>query len=294
MTELTNSRLLDSLPEEYRTNENVTKYLNKETGDLDLLQLAKAHDHLSRATGWPADQVLRIPKADDAAGWEGLYSRLGRPDTPEAYAFNGIDLAQGGDKAFVEGFRADAHRLGFTQAQMDGTMAYLGSSIAIADQQLATQIDTDRKAARADFNAWAGSPEKIAIYENEIPSVVERLGLKAGLVTKNEDGTVNADSKANLIKVLNVGGEADNPALLRLFAVMADMTAEPGALPGTGHAVTPQAGGMDKASATSALAAFNADGDKLAALYDPRHASHRSVKAEWQELIKASTRTEGS
>ena len=269
---------MDSLPEGLRSSDTFAKFIDPETKDLSVSRLAESYQHLQSAAGWPADQIVRLPKADDAKGLSDLYGRLGRPETPEAYAFNGIDLKNEGDKAFVEGFRADAHAAGMTQSQMDVMMGYLGKSMATVDADIERQIAAQREAATAELRTTWG--DKYDILRNDIPASVEWLGVKAGLIDpKSPDAATQRD---NLVKALNVGGEADNPTLMRLFGVFADLRAEGGSLPGQGKAV--QQGSMTVAEAQAAKTAFLAKAENVDALHDAFHANHKLAIAERDRL----------
>ncbi|WP_303829387.1 hypothetical protein [Asticcacaulis taihuensis] len=261
-TQPTNSNWLDGLPEAYRANPSITRYDGLES-------LLKGVDGYAKHFGVPADQILRLPPKDATPeAMSEFYGRLGRPETPEAYAFNGIDLKNEGDKAFAEGFRADAHRLGFTQTQMDGIMSYLGSSITTVDQQIEAQLKAHREATAVELKtAWG---EKYDIYQNEIPAVFERLAAKAGM------------DKDAALKAFNEGGFADNAAVMKVLAVMADMTAEGGPLPGQGRAEI--AGEMSYEQALIAKKAFSEDAAKQAALHNAADPKHVEAIAERNRL----------
>lgn len=56
-------------------------------------QLSKSYWELQKLQGVPADQILKLPKdAADADGWKAVWRRLGAPEKPEDYTFEGVDL----------------------------------------------------------------------------------------------------------------------------------------------------------------------------------------------------------
>lgn len=240
-------------------------------------------DGYARHFGTPADQLLRMPKADDAEGMAQLWGKLGRPDTPEAYTFDGLDKMSEGDQAFINSFRAKAHAAGIPQAHMSVMMGHLSEALATVDGQLEEQTVAAREAATAELKkAWG---DKYDVMRNDIPASLQWLGEKAGLIQPGD-----AEGLNGLVKALNVGGEADNPALMRLMGALADLRAEGGSLPGTGKAVPPVASTeASREAARVKLTEFNADKDKMDALYDTRKPGHIAAKEEWQRLVEASS-----
>ena len=64
--------------------------------------------------GLPADQILRLPKADDAEGMMKVYDRLGRPAKPEEYKLPKVaHRTPEAEKAAQEWF----HKAGLTTSQ---------------------------------------------------------------------------------------------------------------------------------------------------------------------------------
>lgn len=93
-----------------------------------------ASKQLAKTKGWatPADAIksygelegllggekLPLPKTpDDKAGWDRVYTALGRPDTPDGYQIAAPEGASEGDKAFITGYLQKAHELGLSKAQ---------------------------------------------------------------------------------------------------------------------------------------------------------------------------------
>jgi hypothetical protein len=90
-------------------------------------QVLNAYKNLEKFHGVPAEQLLKLPKSnDDQAGWDSVYTKLGRPAKAEDYGE--FKAPEGVDASFVNTERvkwADgvAHKLGFTKAQRDGLLA---------------------------------------------------------------------------------------------------------------------------------------------------------------------------
>lgn len=57
-------------------------------------EIAKAHREAERHIGVPSDQILRLPKdATDEAGWNAVFSRLGKPAAATEYDLAGVKFA---------------------------------------------------------------------------------------------------------------------------------------------------------------------------------------------------------
>lgn len=256
------------LPEAYRANEGFTAFKNID-------DLAKSYDGARKLVGVDPQFLVRLPRDGNAEETAALYNRLGRPEAPDKYEFNGIELKNEGDKAFVEGFRQHAFDRGLTQAQMDGVLGYLGGSMAQLDAAYEKQAGEYRAATEAELRTqWGG---KYDVYRAEVPATVEKLAAKAGY---------SGDEAKAIYEKLNADGVTDNPAFMRLMAVVADMTAESGALPGGGGENT-QTANLSVDQASQALDAFYLDKEKAAAVHDTRHPGHKAAKDEWQRLVAA-------
>jgi hypothetical protein len=69
---------------------------------------AKAHRDAEKFVGVPADQLLRLPKdAKDEAGWNTVYTRLGKPKEAKDYDLSGVKFADGAaiDDSFADMIR---------------------------------------------------------------------------------------------------------------------------------------------------------------------------------------------
>lgn len=61
-------------------------------------ELSKQYRALEKHVGAPPDRLIRLPeKPDDAAGWNGVYQRLGVPAEAKDYDFAGVKRADGKD-----------------------------------------------------------------------------------------------------------------------------------------------------------------------------------------------------
>jgi hypothetical protein len=83
------------------------------------LEAVKAHRSAEKFVGVPADQVLRLPKAEDTDAWGAVWKRLGAPEKPEGYDFTPVEFD---DAALTTRFR-DAFRETAAKLNMPKNMA---------------------------------------------------------------------------------------------------------------------------------------------------------------------------
>ena len=79
-------------------------------------QALESYQHLEKTMRAPADQVVRLPKEDDAEGWGDVYTRLGRPEEPAGYKLNEAEVPEGVPD-FTPRLREWAHEAGLSQNQ---------------------------------------------------------------------------------------------------------------------------------------------------------------------------------
>ncbi len=267
--------LLSRLDAPLQTDPSVTKYINPETKDLDLGKLVASHLNAQAKLGAPVEQIVRLPKDDDAAEWAKVYDRLGRPADPKDYDF-GVTFEHPADVEFTDGFRKVAHDLGLSQKQLQSVMGYYNGALDTLNQRLEADVVAQREAAEASLkSAWGA---KYDHYRNEVPATLEWLAQQSGLV-KAGDAAALETFKAEL----NAEGLSDNPLFLRLLAAVADQRAEPGSPAGQA-----QTGGMGPQDAKAKLMEKELNPDWTKALYDRNHPQHNAVVEERARLLIAS------
>lgn len=110
------------------------------------LEATKAWKAAEKFVGVPADQIIRIPKeVSDEAGWNGVWTRLGKPADAKGYDFTAIKRADGSNldvdtEAFI---RDQSFKLHLTK---DAATAYANEWIKREDGAKArTAADTSAK-----------------------------------------------------------------------------------------------------------------------------------------------------
>lgn len=103
----------DSIPEEIRGHSSL-EHIN------DIGALAKSYVHAQQMVG--ADKIALPSKSATSEEWSEVYSRLGRPESPDGYDFQLNNLPEGAelDTDLVSWFKDSAHKAGMNtqQAQM--------------------------------------------------------------------------------------------------------------------------------------------------------------------------------
>ena len=113
-TETTPENWYDSLPDEYKSNPNVTKYKSQE-------ELLNGHINLTKKIG---EKGLTKPETDE--DWNNAYAFLGKPETIESYKYtpneelpDEIQL----DEQMATSFKEVAHEIGLNPNQYEKLMS---------------------------------------------------------------------------------------------------------------------------------------------------------------------------
>lgn len=128
-----------------------------------------ANKAIAQKKGWasPADALksytelegllggekLPLPKTpDDKAGWDRVYTALGRPDSPEGY---NLPVPEGVDPAMSKEYAGKAHELGLTTKQANELLKWheeKGGSVAKAQEtEIAARIDQEIAAVKDNW-----------------------------------------------------------------------------------------------------------------------------------------------
>ncbi len=103
-------------------------------------------DKAGRGVVWPKDEK-------DAAGWDSIYSRLGRPASPDEYKF---ELPEGQD-GFAKHMAPILHQAGVSQAQAaklaEAFTAYTGEQTKSTQEAFAAKTEADLNALKSEWGA---------------------------------------------------------------------------------------------------------------------------------------------
>jgi len=117
------------------------------------IEATKAHREAERFIGAPANELLRMPKADaDAVTLQSFWGRLGAPNDKTGYDLSGVKFADGTplDDAFVQTFRETAASLHLPKDAAAGVAQAFVKFLDNADMAEATEhsaaLQTERDA----------------------------------------------------------------------------------------------------------------------------------------------------
>lgn len=185
-------------------------------------------------------RYLRTPNPDDQAAMDSFFNSLGRPESPDKYAFDlPEEMANLVDKDTLGKYTEMAHKAGLTNDQAKALMSFELERSKSEFDALATQrVEAENQLKQMwgpDFdNRLAGAKAATAIYQEKYPDAINQL--------------------------LN-SPERNNPALIAMFSELGEALRE------KGHAGSVQAPqyGMSSADAL----------DKIREIQDnPAHAYH--------------------
>lgn len=235
----------------------------------DIEGLAKSYKHAAGLVGLDKGAVLRIPKDDDAEGWNALHARLGRPDTPDAYQFPELpgELLEGVEPAA----RAAFHELGLSGKQAAGVMGlYAAQAKAAVEAREARALEIEGQVIADLKKEWGEAFD-------------ERTGALAA--------TVRQLGGEDLVKLMNEARMPDgvrlgsHPLLIRAFAEVAQRLAEPSTLRGGSAGQHP--GAITPVQAQARIAELQSDPAFRAEFADRNHPKYSGHKAEWERLHRA-------
>lgn len=175
-------------------------------GFKDPLSALESYHNAEKLLGAPADQIIRLPKADDAQAWEGVWAKLGRPEKPEGYE---LPVPEGDDGEFAKLASQWFHAAGVPKAAAQAIAK-------AANEHAAAQMKTQKEALEREANQqlealkteWGAEFDKRAEFAKR---GLAAYGKKAGLDDNDLGVLEHAIGTAKMI---------------RLFAALGETTAE--------------------------------------------------------------------
>lgn len=123
------------------------------------VQATKAARELQKHFGVPADQLIKLPKADDEAGWRGVRERLGMPKEAKDYDLTGVKYADGSDleTGFTDTMRNALHRAGVPKDAapevVKAVVKYLGDADTAETNERTIRTQTERAALQKEWGS---------------------------------------------------------------------------------------------------------------------------------------------
>lgn len=213
-TETPTENWYDSLPDDYKSNSNVTKYKSQE-------EFIKGHINLSKKIG---EKGLLKPETEE--DWNNAYAFLGKPETIEGYEYTPSEELPDElklNEQMATSFKEVAHEIGLNPNQYKKLM---GSYISMTEQGF--------KARQEQTQAELLASEK-ELKETWGQAFDQNIEMARNIVKKYDNG-------GKLTELLdtplpNGSSLGNNPVLLNMLANLAKTTMEDGGLVGRGAGI---------------------------------------------------------
>lgn len=137
-----------------------------------------------------AGNTVVLPKDGDQEGWDNLFSRLGRPESPDKYDFK---MPEGGDETLAGWFRENAHKAGLNTKQagqlFDAWNQFNETFVKESQEKLALQSEQDMRDLKrewgqtfdANIQAGRAAASKFGFTGDDIAAIEQAIGTKAVL-----------------------------------------------------------------------------------------------------------------
>jgi hypothetical protein len=202
-------------------------------------------DKAGRGVIWPKDE-------NDVDGWKAVYTKLGRPETPEGYD---VKLPEGSDDTYLKSILPALHEAGVPKSKMQ--------KILETHEAFAAKYQEQQE------NEWAeASNKQFESLQKEWGNDFERNSEMARRATRMAG--ISKEQAEAIEKVLGVDGAA------KMFAVFGENYVEHAS---PGHFNT---GGDTSASAKARIAELKADKEFGVKILN----GDANAKAEWDKLHK--------
>lgn len=238
----------------------------------DVGDLASKAFNQAKLIGVPPDQLIRLASTDDKTAWDGIWNRLGRPESADKYQLTdpkevpaGLDINAEAKTAFS----AKVHELGLNQRQADALYQWLnGDRIT----RFNSALDGIKQSVEAVDGAlkqkWgAAYPQK----SGDLNLLVDHLSrqFNLGSTLKDAIDATGGDS-----------GVAVRTALAEVGALMREHQLI------TGSGGGPAPGALTPAEAQQQINAIYGDPQSQAALKDKNHVTHSDTVAKLARLYQ--------
>ncbi len=149
-----------------------------------------------------AGRTILAPKGDDdAEGWNAVYQRLGRPDTPDAYE---LPVPEGDDGSFLKVAAPWLHEIGLSKRQAQALAskwnAYAGDVAKQQETATAAKFDADLAGLKTEWGAAHDQRMELA------RRAFAQFGKEAGLDEGAWDQIAGAVGAAPLLKLWSAVG----------------------------------------------------------------------------------------
>lgn len=196
----------DGLPDGLKANSTLQNFKTKHVSAL-AESLVESQKLVGSSIRLPGEKDL---PADRQAKLDKIYNQLGRPTTPEGYTLQAPTAESGvpWDAAQAEQFKAVAHKLGLTQAQVEGLAAY------DTQRAMGSQVDSTQA-----YNTCMET-----LQQEWGPASKQMLGLARRTASTHFD--------QETIAALDAAGISNNPKFVKALASLGKSLMEEGLIVG--------------------------------------------------------------
>ena len=198
--------------------------------------LLKSYANLEKLTGVPADQIIKLPKTNDQAAWNEVYSKLGRPESADKYA---IPVPEGQTAEFAKQAAEWFYEAGMPQSAVtklaekwNGFMAdQQKMTMEKQAQEFQIQVNDLKKTWGHEFDQRAAvvdrAAESFGINEQQLSSLKSALGPKGAMELLYNIGSKIALESTQTPAGMNQRGEftlSPDQAKARIMQLKSDRT----------------------------------------------------------------------
>lgn len=119
-------------------------------------EMVDSYRNLEKLVGAPQNEIIRLAKDDDAAGWESIYSRLGRPSTPDGYKLEAPKEGGGGPE-FAKWASEQFYKAGLSEKQgksvVEAWNKYVQDQITTEKTTYTNKITEETTALKKEWGA---------------------------------------------------------------------------------------------------------------------------------------------
>ena len=204
----------ETISEEYRNDPNISKFT-------EIDALAKSYINATKMIG--ADKITVPTNSSTEEHWEEVYSKLGRPESPDKYKLDFKSEVAPIDEGAIKSFAEVAHKTGLNERQAQAILDFYKANSEQSLQQ--SKIDTETAQANAEQQLrkeWGGNFDAnikragAIAKQNMNPEILD-MQLKDG--TRLGDHPDFIKGFANIANLLSedkfVGTGQDNDATIR-------------------------------------------------------------------------------
>mgnify|MGYP001166429529 CR=1 FL=1 len=214
-------------------------------------KLAKSYVHAVRKLGAPGEELVRINGETDR---DEIYNRLGRPEDPGGYEFDG---------EVPDHFREASHKIGLSKDQARELVSYMAEQNKQQNESMRENYEKEQ------VNYQQSLQKEFGDDYNKNVELARRAFLQYG--------------DAETVKFLEESGLGNHPGLIKTFSRIGQSLSEDNALlSGAGENL----GGMSPVSAESRLAELRADKDFMQAYNDAYHPKHNDAVKRMTDLYQ--------